>query len=133
MYVERDVVLNKLTQEENTVLYVLRDTLNGTQGEKLEIDANVNWDSVYRILVQQSLFHIGYNSLKAFLPQSVYSKWYATHFLLKNRIRRDINETCEVVGKIGNLSSHIAIAKGFVLSQQIYGDLYMRQYSDVDI
>ena len=133
MYVERDVVLNKLTQEENTVLYVLRDTLNGTQGEKLEIDANVNWDSIYRILVQQSLFHIAYNSLKAFLPQSVYPKWYATHFLLKNRIRRDINETCEVVGKIGNLSSHIAIAKGFVLSQQIYGDLYMRQYSDVDI
>lgn len=115
------------------LLSLLRHSLNHNELSLKESDASsLDWEYLYSLLREQALFPMGYRLLKPLLPMQKQRKWMLQFACNRLKTQNDIENTSRLFSLLGNRTD-ISIAKGFILSQIIYGTPFMRQYSDVDL
>lgn len=120
--------------EESFIIAMLESYINKTEISYLNIYATqMNWERLFRLLLEQKLFMCCYGIIKDIIPKQFHYKWMAKYYMIKHQIEKDIMMTLNVQNIIMKSGYFSATAKGFVYSQLIYDDYYIRQYNDVDI
>jgi len=105
-----------------------------TQGTCLSNECrNIDWDKLLLISLEQQIFPIIFSYVRHYVP-SAYKLIYAMSSINHKRaVDKAIEQSAELQGKFFAMSKRFAFIKGFIFSQYVYNDVYMRQFADIDI
>jgi hypothetical protein len=125
--------------EERVLLLLLNPHLNDQQQNQLikYCRENIKWDDFLRLVrlhrvipnIYHNLGRIGENGV----PAHVYASLEAQYKENVNYALKITAELIELITLFGQNGIHVIALKGPVLALQIYGDVGMRVYMDVDI
>ena len=120
--------------EENLIITMLEAYIKKAKWTYANICVNrINWDRLFRLLLEQKLFVCCFNTLKDVIPKQFLHKWMAEYYMIKSHINKDMERASNIQKLIAEKGYLSAISKGFVYSRLVYDDNYMRQYNDIDI
>jgi len=124
-----------LSKEEKILVEIIKNAYN--QNYIISSDNYVynciDWQLLFHKSLEQRVFPLVFKSVKHLLPpkeKALYTKHYVK-YLVDTKIK--IKEAAVIMTKAHEAGLNPCIAKGFALSQIIYGTPYMRQFGDIDV
>ncbi|AIQ15080.1 nucleotidyltransferase family protein [Paenibacillus durus] len=122
-----------ITNDEEVLLSILRKIARGeNKSSEIEID-NINWNIVLSLSVKQGIFPLVFKAVYHSLSINLLEEWETKYKSHIEKIDRMLHIIRQVLDKLGNDRFSFLIMKGLPLSFLLYGDIYSRQTSDIDI
>lgn len=126
--------IRDMIYEEKLLLELLVSRFaEGSQFDMSNACKKVNWKIMFDVLMKQKMYMCCYADFANYLPVQFKVKWKSIYQFIKMKINRDIEKIARVQAELEKSHLYTTIAKGFVFSQLVYGGVYKRQYSDVDM
>jgi hypothetical protein len=131
--------LTDLRPEHELLLCCARTSLRGEKAERVEtlLQGEMDWPYLYKVGARHGLAPLLYKNLKSASPEKVpetVMDQLRNHFLVV--AGHNLLRTQELLKLLHLFESHDVFAvpyKGPVLAESIYGDIGLRQFSDLDI
>jgi len=92
----------------------------------------IDWDNLYTLALEQSIFPFIYEKIKDSLPQKyrfTYSKAWLVH---KVNADKKFNQAVNIKRMFDKSNIKYVFVKGFLISYLLYDDITSRQYGDID-
>lgn len=100
-------------------------------------DAGLSWPSFFDLATCQGVRPLVYRSLQAVcwdrLPAPACEQWQRAHQLLVGKSLFFAGELLRIAGAFASVCLQVAVLKGAVIAQMVYGDFALREFGDIDL
>ena len=135
----KDMATFKQIPELTFILKCIQNKVNAKEKTRIKslANSNLNWDLVFEIAIKQRVLPILYKKIQTIIPgivpDRIFTKFKNAYF---NNTTRNLYLLSFLISCINILEKNnikVLPFKGIVLAQDIYGDIALRSFSDIDI
>ena len=133
MLLSEVIEMYKMTEEEKILYDIANNIMNSNYSFDIKKYRKIDWILLLKKAMEHKVVPHVFKKVKSYLSQkekTIYHIYIAKH---KAYIDNVIKQTAKVTKEFDRKSFNYVIIKGFVLSQILYDDYYLRQFSDVDV
>ncbi len=129
----------KLEAEQELLLLCARTSMDDETEKKIEylVRSDLNWDYLFQIASKHGLRPLLYWQLHNICPDEIPSEFmYNLKEFLSNNAAKNLFFMKEIIDIVKTLNDHHIESvpyKGPILAQQVYGNLTMREFGDLDL
>lgn len=127
-----------ICREANIILAAAYDVIEKRHeygnSRAIDIDfSGVDWQKVYKYAVENACVTMTYLFLKQHVQESVLSEFQREYTRRRRKKELMKNELIEAMRCLSSAGIEGIYIKGFVLGENLYGDMYFRDFGDIDI
>ncbi len=93
---------------------------------------NIDWDKLYKLILEQRIFLLIYKYIKDYIPKSYSEVYQQRYILFESGIKNAIHEIGKVSKSAKEKNIKVIFNKGLIYSKLIYNDLFLRDLGDID-
>lgn len=122
----------RLNDTQRAVYDITRNVFNSNFKFNTKNYPLLDMEEFFGIIKQQKIYNIVYRCIQNCISEDFDEKFKKSFYNYKNKIDDLISEALKINFKLNNNEVNTCLVKGFVLSYIIYGDIYSRNFSDLD-
>lgn len=126
--------MDNINNEQLLLIKIARNINNlESYNPQEELLNNLNWDYFIELLLQHAILPLVSRYICKYIPEKFRNKFYSLLYSFHRKIDLYVDELKKLLELASYSNVNMTLIKGIALSTIVYGDIYKRGFSDLDL